>query len=122
MRVIGIKNGLGHGSVILRWVMAGFVNVCLWLPIQAFAAGTFNIYSHRQQILIKPFLDAFTQTTGTETKVVYTSRGLAQRLQVDGAASPADVILTLDIARLAEYANLDLLAPQAQMILDRVGW
>ncbi|MGB1758390.1 MAG: iron ABC transporter substrate-binding protein, partial [Candidatus Puniceispirillaceae bacterium] len=78
----------------------------VWLPGQVFAAGTVNIYSHRQQVLIQPFLDAFTKATGIETKTVYASKGLAQRLQAEGAASPADVILTVDIARLAEYASL----------------
>ena len=42
---------------------------------------------------------------------------MAQRLQAEGAASPADVILTVDIARLAEYAALDLLAPVDSAVL-----
>ena len=82
-------------------------------------ADTLNIYSHRQQILIEPFLDAFTVETGIKTRVVYASKGLAQRLQAEGAASPADVILTVDIARLSEYADLDLLAPVQSDILDQ---
>ena len=76
-----------------------------------FAAEKINIYSHRQQVLIQPFLDAFTAKTGIETNVVYSSKGLAQRLKAEGPASPADVILTVDIARLSEYADLDLLTP-----------
>ncbi|MEK9719114.1 MAG: extracellular solute-binding protein, partial [Candidatus Puniceispirillum sp.] len=84
----------------------------------AFAASI-NIYSHRQQALIQPFLDAFTAETGVETKVVYAAKGLAQRLQAEGEASPADVILTVDIARLAEYASLDLLAPVSSDILTK---
>lgn len=98
MRLAGIKNGLknsvrntfANSSVILRWLMAGFVAVCLWLPVQAFAAGNINIYLHRQKSLIKPFLDEFTKTTGIQTQVVYASRVLAQRLQAEGAASSAD--------------------------------
>jgi iron(III) transport system substrate-binding protein len=125
MRVTGIENGFrnrlrnsfANSPVILRWLMAGCVAVCLWLPVQAFAAGTINIYSHRQQILIQPFLDEFTKATGIQTKVVYASKGLAQRLQAEGAASPADVILTVDIARLAEYATLDLLASVESAVL-----
>ena len=90
-----MENGFADSPVVLRWLMAGCVTVCLWLPVQAFATGTINIYSHRQQILTKPFLDEFTKTTGIQTKVVYASKGLAQRLQAEGAASPADVILTV---------------------------
>ena len=84
---------------------------------QAATAGEINIYSHRQQFLLQPFLDAFTAETGINTKVVYASKGLAQRLQAEGEASPADVILTVDIARLSEYAELDLLAPVDSAVL-----
>ena len=64
-----------------------------------FAAEKINIYSHRQQVLIQPFLDAFTAKTGIETNVVYSSKGLAQRLKAEGPASPADVILTEEKAQ-----------------------
>ena len=59
-------------------------------------AAELNIYSHRQQFLLQPFLDAFTAETGITTNVVYASKGLAQRLKAEGEASPADVILTVD--------------------------
>ena len=64
-----------------------------------FAAEKINIYSHRQKILIQPFLDAFTAKTSIETNVVYSSEGLAQRLKAEGPASPADVILTEEKAQ-----------------------
>ena len=64
-----------------------------------FAAEKINIYSHRQQVLIQPFLDAFTAKTGIETNVVYSSKGLAQRLKAEGPASPAVVILTEEKAQ-----------------------
>ena len=63
------------------------------------AAEKINIYSHRQQVLIQPFLDAFTAKTGIGTNVVYSSKGLAQRLKAEGPASPADVILTEEKAQ-----------------------
>ena len=47
-------------------------------------AAEVNIYSHRQQFLLQPFLDAFTSETGIKTNVVYASKGLAQRLQAEG--------------------------------------
>ena len=81
--------------------IAASTSICL-------AAEKINIYSHRQQVLIQPFLDAFTAKTGIETNVVYSSKGLAQRLKAEGPASPAAVILTVDIARLPEYADVDL--------------
>ena len=82
-----------------------------------FAAERINICSHRQQDLIQLFLDAFTAKTGTDTNVVYSLKGLAQRLKAEGSANLADVILTVDIARLSDYADLELLAPVDLSIL-----
>lgn len=67
-----------------------------------------NIYSHRQRVLLEPFLADFTAKTGIKTNVVFAAKGLAQRLEAEGAASPADIVLTVDIARLADYADRDL--------------
>lgn len=69
-----------------------------------------NIYSHRQPFLINPFLKAFTAETGIKTNIVYSKTGLAERLQAEGENSPADLILTVDIARLYVYRDKDLLA------------
>ena len=82
-------------------------------------AGELNIYSHRQPFLIKPFLDAYAKETGTKLNVVYASKGLAQRLQAEGERSPADVILTVDMARLNVYADKDLLAPIESKVLQK---
>ena len=73
-------------------------------------ANEINIYSHRQPFLINPFLEEFTNETGIKTNVVYSKTGLAERLQAEGENSPADVILTVDIARLYVYKDKDLLA------------
>ena len=95
------------------------VTICLFVSETsvARAAEILNIYSHRQPFLIQPFIDAYVAKTGTKINVVYSSKGLAQRLQAEGARSPADVILTVDIARLHVYADKDLLAPADSFIL-----
>ena len=53
----------------------------------------------------------FTDETGIKTNVIYSKKGLAQRLQSEGENSPADVILTVDIGRLYIYSDLNLLLP-----------
>ena len=80
-------------------------------------AKSLNIYSHRQPYLLKPFIEAYTKKTGIKLNVVYSSKGLAQRLAAEGANSPADLILTVDIARLYRYEDLDLLAKIDSKIL-----
>ena len=81
-------------------------------------AAELNIYSHRQPFLIQPFLDAYKKKTGTKINIVYASKGLAQRLKAEGMRSPADVILTVDIARLFVYADKDLLATVNSEVLN----
>ena len=82
-------------------------------------AKSLNIYSHRQPYLLKPFLDAYTKKTGVTLNVVYSSKGLAQRLAAEGENSPADLILTVDIARLYRYEDLGLLAQIDSEILKK---
>ena len=72
--------------------------------------GEINIYSHRQPFLINPFLDLFTAETGITTNIVYSKKGLAERLQAEGQNTPADVVLTVDIGRLFVYQDKGLLA------------
>lgn len=81
------------------------------LPIFAIAATAMavpayadelNIYSYRQPELIQPLLDAFTAETGITTNVAFVDKGLVERLKAEGARSPADIILTVDISRLTD--------------------
>ena len=81
-------------------------------------AESLNIYSHRQPYLLKPFIEAYTKKTGIKLNVVYSSKGLAQRLAAEGRNSPADLILTVDIARLYRYEDLNLLAKIDSKILN----
>lgn len=66
------------------------------------ADGEVNIYSYRQPELIQPLIDAFTKETGITANVLFLDKGLVERMTAEGENSPADVILTVDIARLTE--------------------
>ncbi len=76
-----------------------------------------NIYSHRQAFLLNPLLEDFKKQTGTKINIVFASKGLIQRLIAEGPRSPADIILTVDIARLQQYANKDLFAAVSTPVL-----
>lgn len=80
------------------------------LPAGAFAE-TVNIYSFRQPPLIEPVLKAFTAKTGIETSVLFLDKGLDERIAAEGENSPADVILTVDIARLAAVVDKGVTQP-----------
>ena len=76
------------------------------------AAAEVNIYSARQEVLIKPLLDRFTARTGIVVNVVSgNADALLERLKREGANSPADVLLTVDAGRLARAKQADLLMP-----------
>ena len=64
-----------------------------------------NIYSHRQPELIQPLLDAFTAKTGIDVNVAFVDKGMVERLVAEGDRSPADLVLTVDIARLTQVVE-----------------
>lgn len=72
----------------------------IWLATPVLADEV-NIYSYRQPELLQPLLDGFTAQTGIKTNVAFVNRGLIDRLKAEGKRSPADIILTTDISRLA---------------------
>ena len=80
-------------------------------------AKEINIYSHRQPFLINPFIQAFEKETGIKSNIVFSSKGLAQRLLAEGKRSPADIVLPVDISRLNVYADKNLLATVKSEIL-----
>ena len=100
-------------------LIAVFAFICA-LPVvsRPGISAELNIYSHRQPFLINPFIDAYKKATGTRVNIVFASKGLAQRLQAEGSRSPADVILTVDIARLHVYADKNLLSEINSPILN----
>ena len=83
-------------------------------PQSASAEEAVNIYSYRQPALIAPVLEAFTAKTGIKTNVLFLDKGLEERIAAEGANSPADVILTVDIARLTNVKTKGI----AQKVAD----
>ena len=75
------------------------------------AADDVNIYSYRQPFLIKPLLDAFTEETGIGTKVIFSNKGLGERIAAEGRNSPADILFTTDIGRLDGAKQLGITQP-----------
>ena len=100
---------------VLRSAFGMILTACAIAPAMS---DTVNLYSHRQPYLIEPLLDAFTEKTGIKTKVLYSDKGLAQRLKSEGRNSPADLVLTVDIARLSTYDRMGLLAETSSDVLE----
>jgi len=86
----------------------------------AFAQGEVNVYTYRETKLIQPLFDAFTKETGVKVNVVSAANGLEQRVRTEGANSPADVLLTVDISRLEEAVRAGITQPIKSELLDKV--
>ncbi|HRD74600.1 MAG TPA: Fe(3+) ABC transporter substrate-binding protein [Hyphomicrobiaceae bacterium] len=86
----------------------------------AAAQGEVNIYSYREPKLIEPLLKAFTAKTGIRPKIIYASAGLNEKMAAEGALSPADLLFTVDVGRLAEAKDAGLTQPVKSAILDTV--
>lgn len=81
-------------------------------------ADEVNVYSHRQPELIQPLVDAFTAETGITVNVAFVDKGMAERLVAEGDRSPADLVLTVDIARLMEIVNAGVTQPVDSAVLQ----
>ncbi len=99
-RFAGVAAGLAAG-------LASFLAV----------ASEVNVYSYRQPHLIEPLLEAFTQETGIKANVLSLQRGLIERIRTEGEASPADVILTVDIGRLTSAVREGVTQPVTDMVV-----
>lgn len=91
----------------------------LALAVPAHADGEVNIYSYRQPDLIQPLLDAFQKETGVTANVLFLDKGLVERIQAEGANSPADVIMTVDISRLTEAKDGGVTQPVDSEIINK---
>jgi len=70
-----------------------------------------NVYTYREPGLIKPIFDAFTADTGIRVNVVFAKEGLEERIASEGARSPADALITVDVARLVRAVELGITRP-----------
>ncbi|ABE75505.1 Fe(3+) ABC transporter substrate-binding protein [Psychrobacter cryohalolentis] len=80
---------------------------------------TVTIYSSRNEQLIKPLLDRYTEQTGVKVELVTDKDGpLMARLQAEGQNTPADMLLTVDAGNLWQAAGQGLLQPVASSVLE----
>lgn len=92
----------------------------LFVTLQPLAAQTaeVNVYTSREPALIKPALDAFAQSTGIKVNTVFIQNGLEERVKAEGANSPADLIITVDAAKLVNAGDLGILQKPSKSLPD----
>jgi iron(III) transport system substrate-binding protein len=106
-------------STPVRHALLAAVGIAIAAPAVA-QNGDVNVYTYREQKLIQPLFEAFTKDTGIKVNVISASSGLEQRMKAEGASSPADVLLTVDIGRLEDAVRAGVSQPIKSDLLDRV--
>ncbi len=94
----------------VRTLASASILAATLIPAAA-SADEVNVYSYRQPELIQPLTDAFTEETGIAVNVAFLNKGMIERLEAEGQRSPADLIFTVDISRLAGVVDAGLTQP-----------
>jgi iron(III) transport system substrate-binding protein len=107
-----------------RIMLVVLLGLLLWQPVAflqaAGSAGDVVVYSARIESLVKPMFDAFTEKTAIQVK--YFTAGekeLFERLQSEGANTPADVFMTVDVGNLWIAENAGLLQGFESEVIDQ---
>lgn len=101
-----------HRSPLPRRALLGLLaGATLGLAGPAAAQGVVNVYTNREPGLYSKTLDEFTKATGIKVNPLFSEQGLAERIAAEGANSPADVLITVDIGRLQEAVDKGIAQP-----------
>ena len=77
------------------------------------------VYSARNEHLIKPLFDRYTEETGTKISYITDKAGpLMQRLSAEGKRTPADMLITVDAGNLWHAAESGVLASVDSPVLN----
>lgn len=79
-----------------------------------------NVYTHRHYAADQALFKQFEETTRIKVNVINASADeLIQKMTIEGAQSPADVLITVDAGRLTRAKDQNLLQPIESDILNR---
>jgi iron(III) transport system substrate-binding protein len=82
------------------------------------AAEEVNVYTYREPDLIKPLFDKFTAETAIKVNAVFATDGLEERVEMEGDNSPADLLVTVDVARLQKAVDLGIAQPFRSKVME----
>ena len=98
--------------------LTGIAAASLAFALPAQAAGELTLYTTREAGLIQPLLTAFTAQSGVKVNTVFVKDGLLERVKAEGARSPADVLMTVDIGNLVDLVDGGVTQPVKSAALD----
>ena len=89
------------------------------LAAPALAQQSLNLYTTREPGLVRPLLEAFTTQTGVRVNTVFVKDGLAERVAAEGARSPADVLMEVDIGAILTLVERGVTQPIRSEVLEQ---
>jgi iron(III) transport system substrate-binding protein len=102
-----------------RALLAGAALAPIASRVRAQAAGEVNVYSSRHYDTDRDLYDGFTRETGIRVRLIEGGEDqIIERMRSEGANSPADVLITVDAARLWRAKDAGLLAPTRSAVLE----
>lgn len=91
---------------------------CLAGALPAHAAEELTLYTTREPGLIQPLITAFSTQSGVKVNTVFVKDGLLERVKAEGARSPADVLMTVDIGNLMDLVDGGVTQPVKSAALE----
>lgn len=99
-----------------RLAAASAVTFAALLPVAE--AAEINLYTTREPGLVQPLLDRYTAETGTTINTIFVKEGLAERVEAEGANSPADILMMVDYGNLIDLKDRGLTQPVKSAALE----
>ncbi|MGO4405264.1 extracellular solute-binding protein [Bosea sp. RAF48] len=79
-----------------------------------------NLYTTREPALLNPALEAFSKDTGIKVNAVFLKDGLQERIRAEGANSPADVMLVVDVGEINAAVDAGVTQPINSQTVDKI--
>lgn len=108
------------GAFLRHTALGGLFAAAAFLaPAGAQAEEVVNIYTTREPGLAQPLFDSFSQKSGIKVNTVFVKDGLAERVKAEGASSPADVLMTVDVGNLLDLVDQGITQPVKSDTLEK---
>ncbi|PZU88379.1 MAG: iron ABC transporter substrate-binding protein [Chelatococcus sp.] len=83
-------------------------------------AQSVNVYTTREPALVNPVFEAFTKDTGIKVNAVFLKDGLQERIKSEGANSPADVMMVVDVGQINAAYEEGITQPIKSAVVDKI--
>lgn len=105
--------------MIFRASLLHIAAAAIAISAPASAQDALNLYTTREPGLVRPLLEAFTKETGVKVNTVFVKQGLAERVQAEGARSPADVLMDVDVGAILDMVDKGVTQPLRSEVLEQ---